>query len=172
MGAAGVGPRVCGREGRGSRVAGTPASRAARRIRWHCAARTLAVSHTLAIQAPRILGCQHAGADALACIAGKFLPMCTCLMVGAIRKANRESSGGALGLGFPYSCSSRFMGQESSCPVGKRSSIAFMISLAHRTASRLRLGSPELSSRPQTGPASVPRECFPRSTAHVCGPRP
>lgn len=33
------------------------------------------VSHILAIQAPRILGRQHAGADALACIAGEFLPI-------------------------------------------------------------------------------------------------
>ena len=37
--------------------------------------RDLVVSHILAIQAPRILGRQHAGADALACIAGQFLPI-------------------------------------------------------------------------------------------------
>ena len=38
------------------------------------------MSHTLAIQA---WGVSMPG-DALACIAGEFLPMCTCLMVGAM----------------------------------------------------------------------------------------
>ena len=44
--AAGVGPGVCGRAGRGSRVAGTPVSRAPRRIRWHRAAGPCSESHT------------------------------------------------------------------------------------------------------------------------------